>query len=367
MQNALNPFHLNELALTGAIEVTFPDPKQSIKAFIAKKCGDIREEEITQISDQDYKGLDKLAGTIYYRLYNLEVECDDLSYAENIGERILSKEEQKMIIESAFTETLLFISKYIPKDRIIATFPNIDLERIEEYDFSNSLLSVFILSDEAFNLIRISEDAPHSDLLNKNGYHIGTHVPDPEPKDGPLGPTKYINTSGKNLIIIKAGGTPTNHLSTDVGKNQWPQEYKQQIAEEIRATLIHELLHDLQIGAQFNHELKEALVEYTSVLINLKNRPGQSTSLAYSTGVAFIGKLLKMGESSSEELLQIYVSLNENSKPIGKRIANTLEEKYGQPATKRILNFEFRDMEDAFNFISNLELQEPIPKEDYSI
>jgi len=367
MSNDQNPFHLNELALLGDIEVPYPDSKQGIKSFIAAKCGDVDRNELIQMSDQDFKGPDTSGGTTYYRLYNLETEHEDLSYAQDVGERILSRDEQENVIKSAFIETLQFISKYIPNERILATCPNLDLEKIDEYDFKSSLLSIFILSDVAFNLIKVSDETPHSDLLNKSGYHIGTNTPDIEPKDGPLGPTKYINTSKKSLIVIKERGTVTNHLSTNFGRNRWPEEYKAQIIEQVQSVLIHELLHDLRIGTQFNDELEEALVEFTSILINLQSRPGKSSQTAYSTGVAFIEKMLLMGEFSSDELLRVYVSLNEESKTIGKRITQTLERKYGLDSTKRILNFSFTNMNGAFDFISMLESQDQIPQEDYSI
>ncbi len=367
MSNGQNPFRLNELALSGDIEVQFPQPSRDIKSLIAEKCGDVSEGELTQITDLDYKGLDTSDGTTFYRLYNLETEREDLRCAQDVGERILSKYERENVIKSAFIETLRFISKYIPMERILATCPNLDLEKIDEYDFKKALLYIFILSDEAFNLIKISDETPHSDLLNKSGYHIGTHKPDKEPKEGPLGPTKYINTSGKNLIVIKERGTVTNQLSTNYGRSMWPEEYKAQIVEQVRSVLIHELLHDLQIGIQFNDELEEALVEFTSILINLQSRPGKSSQTAYSTGVAFIEKMLLMGEFSPDELLRVYVSLNEESKTIGKRIAQTLERKYGLDATKRILNFTFTNMNDAFDYISRLESQDQIPQEDYSI
>lgn len=159
-------------------------------------------------------------------------------------EKILPKAEREAVYENAAKDILLHYGKFIDSEIRDTIFPGIDMDRINEYDFKNSTLSIFFVDTETMQEIALATERKHTPwAINIRGKEYGHPIQ--------YAGNEMASSNKSNLIIID--------------KDIVEQKGGIEVHKGLESVLRHELLHALRIGSNLSPELEEGLVTYLQI------------------------------------------------------------------------------------------------------
>jgi hypothetical protein len=288
----------------------------------------------------------------------------DAQFEEDIAQMpkertVLTPSEHIEILQHAFEDTLKMIGAALPQHRLERYFPNLSLDSIDEYNFKDSKIKVFVLSSNDYEKLFKEHEQ------DENIRHSAVSVADVVPHTDTLGPRELeVNLSDIKVEVISEVDPHMKHLvpdAKDLDVSAISPETKKLIAENIKSRAIHELLHDLGVAIGLKDELREGITEWYAHQIadgeltdeNFYEDKGSLMGYYLETGgVSVILNALMEAGVSIDVLDKAFVS---NKTSARNTVFDALRDRYGIDNVKRLITWDFDNVQEAFDFICDLE------------
>lgn len=319
---------------------------------LAETIQDLTNLEATQINDETFYHESTEKGAITIKLMSdsmLEEDIQQLVEQDNI----LNQKEQEQLINQSFTNVLKAVGKYIPQQRLNEVFPNIQLDNLDQYDYHQSKLKVYILAAEAYNTLK---ETVRGDETGGFTTPAATLTQGNES-------TIYANVSEKRLILVSEVSTDVKEKFNLIDNTAVSAEEKEIIEKNVESIITHELLHQLDIGEKFVEPIMESIVEWYAASISDKTNEKYVTddriTQGYPLEVQALSILIEglFQEGITEETLN-KAFLGGDTDAL-KELSTKLISRYGEENYTKIAKFRFRKLNDYLNFVKNLEKDKP--------
>lgn len=177
-----------------------------------------------------------------------------LNYDE---EKIISSEKKSECFKNAATDVLSKYGKFIDNAILQTVFPNIDINAIEEYDFKNFRLKLFVLDNHTFDELLATKTSDNKPDKVVGRFTLGQdYIPEHK--------SHFLHKSQiAGLIYVKQSHYEKGYLED---------------------TIRHEMLHALGIGDGLTRYLEEGVVTYLEIMSGHKKEiPKESGSTEVNT------------------------------------------------------------------------------------
>lgn len=298
-------------------------------------------------------------GGVIIRLESRNMLEEDLGQLGK-GETLLDSNRHTKIIKDAFEDTLRILGNYVPKEKIQRLFPGLDLASLGTYDFSLSRIRVFILSSENYNFLNQAL-YPDKDKKSSGGFTVPTAIPFP----GSFVTTEMqVDLSGKKIVVIKELHEITkNYLEEQYGK--LPRELTEAemvlVALNIKAVIIHEIVHNLDVAIDLPNPLNEGVTEWYAQQIanqNISENNGfedNGVPAGYpkeTKGVSILMMAMLENGVSMDTIDRAFISADAQSR---QQILDFLIKRYGVDQVEKIMKWDFKSPRESLKFIIDLE------------
>ncbi|OGC64493.1 hypothetical protein A2326_03790 [candidate division WWE3 bacterium RIFOXYB2_FULL_41_6] len=272
----------------------------------------------------------------------------------------LDKDKHAQLVLESFRDTLKMLGGFIPQDKLQRLFPGLELADLDSYDFSLAKIKVFVLSNEDYDFFRATQ-YPGRDIEGEGGFTRPTVSSYP----GSFVKTEMqVDVSEKKVIVVRElWDTPRELIEKEGGKlpRSLTSEEQALIARNIKATLIHEFLHDLDVSTDLPKPFKEGVTEWYAQQVANGIQGGDSlfenrgVVVGYKNeteGVSIIMNTLIEGGITQETIDRAFLSADSESR---KSIADFLANRYGDEQADKIMNWRFESSRKSLRYIIELE------------
>lgn len=326
----------------------------AIEAKISEEVGG----DARRVHDSLYYAEPEQDPTFVELLGSSSILEEDLSQIAG-GETFFDEATHKRIIRDALRETVRFVGKYVPQDRLNEIFPGFKLEDIDIYDFLHTKISVFILSDKTFNEFW-STYIPDVKWV-PDGY---TATPSSfSPKGQFELPSIFLDLSERKIIVAKEVYAAT--LEKVKKEHKVPgavlSEKDRRIIElNLKLLIAHESLHILNVAWDLPRPFKEGVVEwYAQQIIEsssgdyfYKNKRTQIKNPHETEGISILMTAMLENGVSRDTVDRALIASDREARG---EIRDFLSNRYGKEATDRILAWDFESTTKSLRFIMSLE------------
>ncbi len=282
---------------------------------------------------------------------------EDLANMELTGRYALPEKMRNETIKSAVTKVLQELGPYIPQEKLNLLFPGLDLASVEGYDLSNSRIRFHILPDDDYKVLHQTLNGGKGTSGSGGFTPVGI-----SPAVYPLADTITAVNMGEKRPIIVAEGDPTNSY---IGPIPAKDEIVQQLKRDLEAKLIHELLHNFDVGEGLPKKMKEGVVEwYTQGIVagditdeNYYEKP--KVPLAYFRETEAVSLLLTaLIDSKMVDIDTVDKALVSGDKTARIQLAGSITKRYSLEEAERILTWGYRSGRQALAHIVGLEARQ---------
>lgn len=298
-------------------------------------------------------------GGVIIKLESVDMFEEDLSKLEK-GETLLNRDYHAQIIRKSFEDTLRMIGSYVPLEKLQRLFPGLDLASLDTYDFSLARIRVFVLSSEDYNFLR------RTLYPNKNEKDsAGFTKPTLRSLPGMFVATEILVdlSEKKNVVVNELHEITKNYLEEQYGK--LPRELTEAemvlVALNIKALIIHELMHNLDLATDLPGPLMEGVTEWYAHRI-ANDEVGENYTfedrgmlVGYedeTEGVSILMMAMLENGISMDTIDKAFVSAEAQPQ---QQILDFLIKRYGTDQAKKIMEWDFKSPEESLQFIIDLE------------
>jgi len=331
-------------------------PPKSVGEFIenlGSRSG-IKPEYINQISENDQfclknpeTGIPDERITITPLSHSMFEE--DISGMER-EETIFKEEEYNEMLYDVCKELVIKIGCYIPQNKLQRIFPGLDIQHIESYDFSKSMIKLFVLTENDFQKVHDGIGSNNSDSII--GFTVGPTTKTPRfmiPFEADI----VVNLSEKNLIIINEKNIEGRIIYKKDGKDfidtkSIEDNKKQELKKMLKTATAHELIHLMEVGYGLSKALNEGITEwYAHQIINnwYDDHDVVTTEtqgiIGYREITACLSILFNAAFESGVDPSVIDKAFISNDNKSRKEIYNYFFNRYGEDAAYYIWNLTF--------------------------
>jgi hypothetical protein len=231
-----------------------------------------------------------------------------------------------------------------------------------QYDFNTAKIRIFILSSESFELLKetLYPGYYESLIMSFTDAFTSPEGQTNPSKDGSL--EMRLNLSEKKIIVTKEMQTHAEIILEREGYSDrdLTEQERNIIKRYLKKTLIHEIIHVLGIATERPRLLVEGITEWYAQRIanrDLKDyfEPNDSENISYELetgGISILMIALVENNFSLEQIDKAFVGKDEHEL---ERIIQFFNKRYGEDAVRIILDWNFHDSEESFDFIKELE------------
>jgi len=298
-------------------------------------------------------------GGVVIQIFSESMLEEDLSQMEK-SETILDRDRLSQVVKESFRDALKMLGDYFPQEKMQSFFPGLKLSALDSYDFSQARTKVFVLSNDDFNFFN-SNLHPDRDKRSSVGSASST---------AQLYPGSFVTTemqvdlSEKKVIVIKELPEATKDL-LERTSGKLPRELKDSekdlIALNVKATTVHEFLHNFDVAAGLPRLLKEGIIEwYAQQVANGEVREGdifedKGIWVGYqreTEGVSILIDAMLESGVSIDMVNRAFISSDTKSR---QQVKDFLTERYGSEQAEKIWRWKFEPPKESLQFIVDLE------------
>lgn len=194
-------------------------------------------------------------GAILVRLGSDNMLEEDLSLISEEG--FFTKEEIDNITRNAFADLLTRLGTYVDPDRLHYLFPGLDLEKVQEYNFADSRIRMFVLPSFVHQEIHTIIFDDHQFSGASYATTIRSHT---KRKSEPS--VEYVNISERTLIVMNETYVYEGIFQNKDIHPHGLKSTEKDIAEfYLYVGMIHEIIHKLGLFDDMNPSISEGMVE----------------------------------------------------------------------------------------------------------
>ncbi|MBN1462411.1 MAG: hypothetical protein JW922_01875 [Paludibacteraceae bacterium] len=329
------------------------------KSGVAKEILEKTGLESRPINDSLYFDESEERGGVIIKLDSDSMLEEDLSQMEK-GETILEAGRHTQLVRESFRDTLKMLGGYIPQDKLQRLFPGLDLADLESYDFSLSKIRVFVLSNETYDFFN-SNLYPDRDKKVSGGFTR----PTVSTYSGSFVTTEMqVDMSEKKVVVIRELHDATKER-IEKEKGKLPRELtdteKDLIALNIKATITHEFLHDLDVSMDLPKPLREGITEWYAQQV-ANGEVGVNDVIedkgiwvGYKNETEGVSILMTAMLESGVDMDTIDKAFLTSDAESRKQVVNFLTNRYGTEQAERIMGWKFESPRKSLQFIVDLE------------
>lgn len=274
---------------------------------------------------------------------------EDLSGMISKGEReeiVLSVERHKQLFEEACFQVARLCRSYLSENAIRKVFPGIDVNKLNEYDFSNARVKVFVLNPKDFEIF---EDA----------YGIKDEVVRHNPASAHIFANSWRmsrKTSEDGLVDVEKGKSLNSLVVLkeiqDIGVdfNSFDEESVENLREferDLSKTMRHELFHAFSVGEEFPYRITEGIVESYARITKNKDEPPRKKDSYVSEASIVLGLVSLSWQEGLDEDLAGKVFFGTASKEEDLTFIKMVRDNLGEDFADKIFIRGFIDKEDT--------------------
>ncbi len=301
-------------------------------------------------------------GTILINLDSDSMLEEDIAQVEK-GNTILDASRHTEIVEASFSDTLKTLGGYIPQEKLQRLFPKLDMNNLDSYDFSLSKIKVFILSNDSYEFFN-SNLYPDKDAKSSGGFTKSTV----RSNSGVSGRNEMrVDMSEKKIIVVKELPEPVkDRIERTNGKlpRELTDAEKDLVALNIKATVVHELLHDLDVSIYLPKPLNEGITEWYAQQVTYGEVKDEDIFeergvwIGYKRETEAVSILINAMLENGINMDVIDKAFLSNNEEATKEVSDFLESRYGVEQVGKIINWEFESPRKSLQFIVDLEAKQ---------
>ena len=299
----------------------------------AKKSGEILRRDDEVISFEEGKGVIR---TFFRTASHLEEDLSQMLDTNEKQDFILTPEKHKEVIHEAYRQVVENFGYLINKKYLEHCFPGITKQPLAFYDFDQSRIHCFVLDFANFDVYR---EASNPDVNNEDL----SYTADASGCEGSF---------GRGLIKM-----PNLELRGTITKENPDRRYvvairepigntAEEVADELRATARHEVLHCLRVGADLPNNLKDGLVEY---LAKLSAGPAEGpTRISYWPVYSLLDSLYSFSRSRGFTLHECVEATLDHQGEAAQQLVTTWKDYLGASFLSNLLTKELTEEDLTF-------------------
>lgn len=219
-----------------------------------------------------------------------------VQHPENRG---LNRDTQ-LAFARASSMAITGLAKYVDREHIQFLYPNLNTERIDLYDFSQSKIAAFGFTSKSL-----------ADIEPKRQSSFATSYETMYREGSFMGPVHIAHTGEKTLIAVDVESVYESN-SWSRNKRERAKGYSDEERESrLDGTILHEILHKFRVGSAYPSSLREGITEYLAHTF-LNQNGYKPERIFYSRDVEIVGQLVEVATKQGYTKDQVFESFCDN-------------------------------------------------------